>query len=122
MVICLYCNKKAELVGGDVIYPSRPDLACKKFYLCTPCDAFVGTHRATCAPLGTLAKPKLRLLRKNCHALFDPIWKNKHLKRKDAYKWLSENLEIPADKCHIGMFNQIMCKKAINLLKSKKYR
>lgn len=119
-VICLYCNKEAALVGGDVIYKHRPDLASKKFYFCAPCDAFVGTHRATGVPLGSLAKPELRKLRGKCHALFDPIWKNKHMKRTSAYKWLAESLEIPAEKCHIGMFNQVMCKKAINLLKLKR--
>lgn len=38
-VICDYCDKPAELVTGAEVYPHRPDLHHKKFWLCKPCDA-----------------------------------------------------------------------------------
>lgn len=33
---CDYCNNEVELVGGDAIYPHRPDLHALKFYYCAP--------------------------------------------------------------------------------------
>ena len=40
-VICPYCQRAAELVRGDWVYPHRPDLYDKKFYACKPCAAFI---------------------------------------------------------------------------------
>ncbi|MFB5268120.1 zinc-finger-containing protein [Paenibacillus enshidis] len=39
--------------------------------------AYVGVHDGTDIPLGRLANRELRELKKQCHALFDPVWKNK---------------------------------------------
>src|SRR5436309_3529676 len=39
---CPYCGHFARLVGGDVIYPHRPDLSELWFWQCAPCDAHVG--------------------------------------------------------------------------------
>lgn len=60
--ICPYCNKAAELVDGTAVYPHRSDLAHKRFWLCKPCDAWVGTHRDSKKhlPLGRLADKELR--------------------------------------------------------------
>lgn len=43
--ICPYCGSKTEYVDGTVIYPHRPDLANRKFYICRPCNAYVGCHK-----------------------------------------------------------------------------
>ena len=72
-VTCPYCNNPAVLVGGDVIYPHRPDLYEKKFWQCDPCDAYVGCHRPGVGygdgtrPLGRLANAELREAKKNVH-------------------------------------------------------
>ena len=42
MLKCPYCGKDAALVTGDKIYPHRPDLYDRNFWLCTACDAYVG--------------------------------------------------------------------------------
>lgn len=111
--VCLYCDKKSELVGGDIIYPHRPDLAHKKFYFCKPCDAYVGCHGGGTKPLGRLANRELRKLKSQAHSFFDPIWKQRKMTRADAYKWLSEKLDIPIEQTHIGMFDVDLCKKTI---------
>ena len=49
-VKCSYCGNDAELVGGESVYPHRPDLYYLKFYQCLPCDAWVGCHRGTTKP------------------------------------------------------------------------
>ena len=61
-VLCDYCGGAAKLVGGEVIYPHRPDLAELKFWHCAPCRAYVGCHRKNkkhgqdgMQPLGRLA-------------------------------------------------------------------
>lgn len=121
-VICQYCNKPAVLTPGDVIYPHRPDLADKYFWLCSPCNAYVGCHRAGVGhgdgtrPLGTPANPELRLARAAIHAKLDPLWKSGKCTRRQAYAALADAMDIPAWECHVAMFNLEQCKQALLLL------
>lgn len=112
--LCQYCGKFSELVTGETIYPHRPDLFAKKFFRCTPCDAYVGTHARTGLPLGTLANASLRKLRNKAHQVFDPTWQNwdKHA-RTAAYSRLARFLEIPVSECHIAMFTELQCQRVI---------
>lgn len=114
-VICPYCQQRAELVGGERIYPHRRDLYSRKFWLCTPCGAYVGTHKTSKdgAPLGRLADANLRSAKCAAHAAFDPVWKDGHMKRKDAYAWLANKLGIERKQCHIGMFDEQMCLRVV---------
>jgi hypothetical protein len=102
-------------VAGTTIYPHRKDLAKVAFFLCRPCDAYVGTHHKTGRPLGTLANAELRAARKRAHAAFDPSWKQTVLSRSDAYAVLAVKLGIDYDVCHIGMFDLETCQKVIEL-------
>ena len=88
-------------------------------YYCKPCNAYVGVHKGTNKPKGTLANEKLRKLRKQCHDKFDPYWKNGKIKRASAYKRLSRALCIDAKNCHIGMFDEETCVKMLALFKRK---
>jgi len=108
-MICGYCDKRPQLVTGKEVYPHLPKLRVKKFYYCAPCNALVGCHEGTTAPLGSLAKPELRKARMSAHAAFDPLWRNGKMKRKSAYKRLADFLGIEITKCHIGMFNETQC-------------
>lgn len=119
-VICGYCNNPAALVGGDTIYPHRQDLKSKLFYLCKPCDAYVGCHPGTSTPLGTLADLELRRARSIAHNAFDPIWRSRLMSRTKAYKWLAHALNIDHGVCHIGMFDAATCKKVVALSIAKK--
>jgi CO dehydrogenase/acetyl-CoA synthase beta subunit len=136
---CPYCKAKSILVSGEYIYPHRPDLFDKKFYMCIPCEAYVGTHASTGEPLGTLANAYLRKFRNQAHAAFDPVWKeaaNKDFlksnsgKRKDlggfikkhrtaAYARLAELMDIPVENCHIGCFDATQCRRVIDLCNSR---
>lgn len=117
-VICNYCAKPAEFVSGKVIYPHRPDLYFKKFYLCVPCDAYVGCHPRSGRPLGRVANKLLRAWKMKAHAYFDPIWKTKTMSRSSAYKWLAGQLGIDVEVCHIGMFDVDMCIKVVETVKN----
>lgn len=113
------CNP-AKLVSGDVVYPHRKDLKDKQFYQCPDHpDHFVGCHPDTDIPLGFMASPELRKLRSQVHRLFDPIWRDDdELSRTKAYKWFAEQMELPSEVTHVGMFNTQQCNKAILLLNS----
>ena len=119
---CPYCGKDVHLVTGEEIYPHRNDLHMKNFWLCKPCNAYTGTHDKNLKrgfngtePLGTLANAKLRKLRKDTHAVFDLIWQEKYFTRSNAYEWLAKQMNIHSNKCHIAMFDEAQCNKAINI-------
>ena len=117
LVLCPYCDKKAELVAGNVIYPSRKDLYGLKFYRCKPCNAYVGCHKEDGRPLGGLANEELRTHRQMAHGYFDPIWVRRHKSRKGAYRWLARKLKIEVDECHIGEFDIERCEQVVRLAK-----
>jgi len=114
-VICPYCQRRAECVSGKEIYPHRPDLYSKRFWLCRSCDAYVGTHHNSRrhAPLGQLADAELRKAKKAAHNAFDRIWMDGSNTRKEAYAWLAEELGISLTSCHIGQFDVEKCKHVV---------
>ena len=59
-----------------------------KCYYCEPCNAYVGCHKNSRKPLGTLANKELRELRIRTHEIFDPLWKSGKMTRSEAYKML----------------------------------
>lgn len=108
-ITCPFCHRLAEKTTGEIIYPNRPDLSKKEFFLCEPCGAYVGCHKDG-RPLGSLANKKTRSARQWAHSMFDPLWGKGVLRRKDAYRLLAEKLGINVDDCHIGHFNVDQCK------------
>ena len=116
-IVCPYCQQKAELVTGDVIYPHRPDLHQLQFWQCVPCMAYVGCHRGTTRPLGRLADAELRQAKQDAHAAFDELWKQitpaGTFDRSGAYKWLARQLGIEVRQCHIGMFDVETCRRVV---------
>lgn len=121
--LCPYCGNKSKLFHGDVLYFGRRDLHDKLFYVCVPCDAYVGCHAGTTKPLGRLANKALRKAKQQAHAVFDPMWQTKmqreSLRKKDArgaaYKWLADQMGIERQQCHIGMFDEAQCQKVIEI-------
>jgi len=116
---CQYCGKRSELVDSSVIYGKEFNYG--KMYRCAPCNAYVGCHKGGKGdePLGTLANANLREMRKECHKLFDPLWQQKLIPsfgqghRKAACLWLAKQLHIDLSECHIGMFDEELCTKAL---------
>jgi hypothetical protein len=108
IVRCTYCSKVSDYVDSAVIYNGR---SFGMMYLCRPCDAYVGVHKGTDRPFGTLANRATREARKKAHATFDPIWKNRLLKRKEAYALLADKLGV--EEIHIGESDVDTCEKII---------
>ena len=114
-VVCPHCGEQAQLVDGSLIYPFRPDLHARHFYLCAPCNAWVGCHPGTTKPLGVLADAETRQARIQAHDVFDPIWKTGRLTRTEAYAWLAAELRIDREKCHISMFGTELCRQTVRV-------
>jgi hypothetical protein len=108
--LCPYCGSPATIRDSAEVYHGKSyglALICTRY---PECDSFVGCHKDSGLPKGTLANAELRDWRKRAHAAFDPLWREHHWNRKEAYAWMSRALAIPPDDCHIGMFNVAQCK------------
>ena len=127
-VICQYCGKEAELVGGDKVYGGNEKYNNISVWSCEDCEAWVGCHppnmrygRTGIEPLGKLAKKELREARRLVHGVFDPMWKEGVYSvpygRKSAYAELAKRLDISVDECHIAMFDVEMCQKALDAVR-----
>lgn len=121
-VYCDYCGRRAEFVDSKVVYGRSYGM----IYLCRchPGYAFVGVHKGTDRPLGRLADMELRELKKQAHAAFDPLWKEGRFKghRKAAYAWLSEQMGLPQEKTHIGMFDTAQCERVVQICQEERSR
>ena len=120
--MCPYCPIESRLVSSVEVYHRDYGM----IYLCSnypACDAFVGVHKGTNRPKGSLANKPLRSLRMEAHHLFDSLIDRKIARdnvskkeaRKVGYLWLTEQLKIEAKNCHIGEFDEQLCQKTIEL-------
>ena len=114
-MFCPYCSGKATLRSSRVVYTQDYGniWVCENY---PECDAFVGCHKGTDTPKGTLASEELRELRKHAHWLFDSIWKNGEMTRRQVYKRLAEVLAIPKTRAHIAMLDEDECRQLISSL------
>lgn len=106
---CPYCANAVALVNNQVIY-GRAYGEWPYAYHCRPCDAYVGLHPQTDIPLGTLATAPLRKLRKQAKTAFYYLQMATGKNRDAMHHWLSATLQIPSAGCHIGMFDEPLCK------------
>lgn len=120
--LCPYCSCETKLVSGEEVYPNwtkaspRPKFLDKKYYMCVVnSDHYVGTYSDNITSLGRIADKELRKFKNQGHNTFDPLWRNKiHFKNQnEAYKWLSEKMNISLNYTHFGMFTIEQCKQAI---------
>ena len=109
--ICPACKSttmiKTEMEVYGRNFTGKQIITCINF---PKCDNYVGTHKDGTA-LGRLAGQQLRLMKKKTHDIFDAIWKNHYMERGDAYKEMSEFLNLDPELTHIGYFNYKTCEK-----------
>ena len=123
MKICRYCGGVIRLVPASSIYgESAERLGMKEewLYQCQNCNARVGCHKGTRRPLGNVANEVLRLKGMETHQVFDSFWRAKRMSRTKAYRWLSEQMELPESKAHIGGFEMEQCQQLIELCRKEK--
>lgn len=116
LINCPYCGRPAEFVNSNMVYGGK---GYGMIYLCSHCNAYVGVHNGTDKPFGRLANAELRKWKQAAHAQFDPIWQSNGMKRKDAYRWLSEQMQIPFENTHIGMFDIEQCRQVIQIIRRR---
>lgn len=118
-VRCIECDGAAKLTDGRAIYPHRPDLYHKSFWLCD-CGAYCGCHPNTANALGSPCGPVTRKARSAAHAAFDPLWRSKKMTRQSAYAWLTEATGIPRERCHMGMMTAEEARGVVDAVNSKR--
>ena len=112
-LVCAYCKQPTDFIDSAVIYNGR---SFGMVYACLPCRAWVGVHHGnTRDAYGRVANKELRLAKNDAHRAFDRIWREKHMGRGKAYKWLGKQLGIPKDYCHIGYFGVDTCKRVVEV-------
>ena len=110
---CQYCGGTVVLRSADGIYRDNPNHT--MLYVCSNyphCDAYVRTHPGTNIPVGTLANRKLRMLRNEAHHQFDQLYRSGIMSKQDAYLWLTDLLQMPLSKAHIGYLGEYYCHEA----------
>ena len=123
MKICRYCGGVIRLIPASSIYgesAERLGMREEWLYQCQNCNARVGCHKGTKRPLGNVANEVLRLKRMETHQVFDKFWRAKRMSRTKAYRWLSEQMELPESKAHIGGFEMEQCQQLIELCRKEK--
>ena len=104
--LCPVCGGGVKRVSETDIY--RREYTGKEMVACEyypSCDTYVGTHKDSGLPLGRLAGWVDRMKKKKAHKFFDPLWKEGHMTRPEAYAELAEYLGVPPEYCHMGMMN-----------------
>ena len=109
--ICRYCGGKVRKGSASEIY-EKGDQA---IYICTNCNAYVKCHERTGLPMGKLANAVLRLKRRETHEVFDAFWKAQGWSRSVAYRWLSEQMQLPEAEAHIANFEMDECARVISI-------
>lgn len=137
---CPGCNKPAQLVDGARMYPSRPDLHAKWYWLCLPCGAWCGCHPGTKRSLGVPAGAELRRARSILHHdRLDPLWQNatahydhepespravaiiRNTARSRVYEFLAWKLGLDREDCHTALFDLATCRRAWTALAGADY-
>lgn len=115
---CPYCGSPALLRPASLVYGEKAKSPTAPYYVCArypACDAYVAAHRDTHLPMGTLADAALRRKRIQAHAAFDRLWESGLMSRKQAYRWLQAQLDLPEQEAHIGNFSTFRCEQVIRL-------
>lgn len=117
--ICPYCGSSTKRTDQLEIYgrvfSSNEVIVCDNY---PKCDSYVGCH-STGETLGRLANKELRSAKKEAHFYFDQLWKKYKTNRGLLYKYLSEELNLPPEYTHIGMFKIETCKKVAEWSKDR---
>lgn len=107
---CPYCGSVAVLQKASYVYGA--DAIEEHLYVCSrypACNSYVGVHRGTLIPKGTLANGDLRNKRIQTHRVFSRLWATGIMTKKQAYRWMQYKFGLTPDQAHIGCFSEYCC-------------
>ena len=111
-LICPECDSPMKLKWSEKYK--------KSYYGCTAypkCKCTHGAHEQNGLPKGSPGDGPTRKARLACHDLIDPLWKDKHMSRKNVYRLLSKLMDLPTEDAHIGSFSLEQCETFIKRFK-----
>jgi len=115
-IVKCHCGACAMLRPASVVHG---DKAGKEYlYICSrypACDSYVGVHKKSKQPLGTLADKSLRAKRIQAHKVFNRLWESGTMKKWQAYKWMEAKFGLNSQQAHIAKFSEYMCNELIAL-------
>lgn len=106
---CPYCGEPAKWLSNDVIYGRRYGKS-YMVWVCFDCDAYVGCHKNTKKPLGTMADKETREARRMAHDALDPIWRSGRCSRRNVYRILKLHF---GKEIHIARCSALECERLI---------
>jgi hypothetical protein len=71
------------------------------------------------SPRGAPRKKSLQKARNAAHTSFDTLWKEKHISRTKAYKWLQEVMGLRPEDAHMYQMTEEQCATVISMVKQK---
>jgi len=110
---CPICSRTATLSSTEVIWRS---FSAEALYICPgypACDTYVRCHAGSNTPLGTLAGPRLRRLRKEAHEAFDPLWNQPGTLYSRDFAYQAAGRFFGIADFHIGHLDEDGCRDLI---------
>ena len=77
------------------------------------CNSYVLARPDTLKPMGTLAWPELRRLRRAAHISFNQLYESGLMTKREAYRWLAGIVQAPLACAHIGYLGEYYCRVVI---------
>ena len=111
---CPYCGHTAVLRNASYVYGEKAIE--EHLYVCSrypECNSYVGVHKGTLIPKGTLADGSLRHKRIEAHKAFSKLWDEGIMSKKQAYHWLGYLFGLSSEQAHIGHFSEYRCDELI---------
>jgi ssDNA-binding Zn-finger/Zn-ribbon topoisomerase 1 len=90
------------------------------FYGCSnypDCNGVLPANRNG-SPRGKPRTRELQGWRKKAHNAFDPLWKDGHCTRPEAYLWLQAVMDMTKDEAHMFMMDMTNCKKVVEAVRT----
>ncbi len=111
---CPYCGGTAVLRKASFVYGENAIE--EHLYVCShypECNSYVGVHKGTLIPKGTLANGDLRNKRIRTHKVFSRLWTSGIMNKKQAYRWMQYKFGLSPEQAHIGRFSEYRCDELI---------
>ena len=108
---CPYCKRPGVLRPAAYVYGDNNLDPEKYLYVCSgypSCDSYIGAHKKSMRPMGTMADSNLRNKRIEAHRALDAIWKNGYMTKHSTYIWLQNRLNL-RERTHISGNFLITC-------------